>query len=315
MGVFSQNLTIWEKRILSRFNQEHIRLWNQDGVVVIEKFFKSNEISTTLKNYKSLYGEEGLPQPRLAALEKTEYGEQFKNIDTLPYAASIEMDLISLHPELINLAKSLISVESVHMYQSHTWAKFTGHTNYDQGYHCDFGNHTLTVPSTELMSKTVNFLIYVSDVTADLGPFEYVPKTHTDLILGNRSITIPVDEYDVIQAKLQSSSQSVVAPAGSLIAYGLEVFHRGTNLVKPYGARYSMTVSYKQAGNDSIGFHVWQADKNRDWSLIFEHCTPEQLNCLGVPLPGSKFWNKTTISQTKKRWANWDSSAYEAHLA
>ena len=64
---------------------------------------------------------------------------QFKNINSLPYNASSAINLISLHPQLIAFAKALLGVPDVHLYQSHTWAKYTGEADYDQKFHCDFG--------------------------------------------------------------------------------------------------------------------------------------------------------------------------------
>ena len=101
--------------------------------------------------------------------------KQFINLDTLPFDAGVEMNLISLHPELIQLAKDLLGCEKVQLYQSHTWAKFTGEADYDQPFHCDYGNHTLTVPA-EKAAKKVNFVIYISDVTDPLGAMHYVRR-------------------------------------------------------------------------------------------------------------------------------------------
>ena len=78
------------------------------------------------------------------------------------------MNLLSLHPALIALARDLLGVPDVHLYQSHSWAKFTGEADYDQVHHCDFGNHTLTVPSDEAAMRSVDFIIYITDVT-DVG--------------------------------------------------------------------------------------------------------------------------------------------------
>ena len=94
----------------------------------------------------------------------------------------------------------------------------------------------------------------------------------------------------------------VVAPAGTVIAYTLDTFHRGTDLIESDSYRYSMSISYKSNENNSIGFHVWQVTPARNWSLIMNNASPAQLSCLGIPKPGSRFWNETTIKQTKERW-------------
>ena len=53
--------------------------------------------------------------------------------------------------------------------------------------------------------------------------------------------------------------------------------HRGTNLTKPHGHRFTMTASYKRAGNDMIGYNDFQRKNRLPWHLIIEHGTPEQL--------------------------------------
>ena len=87
--------------------------------------------------------------------------KQFMNFDQMPYGASPAINLISLHPQHIEFSKALLGVREVHCYQSHTWLKYTGEADYDQAFHCDFGNHTLTVPSEQVAQRTVDFVIYL----------------------------------------------------------------------------------------------------------------------------------------------------------
>ena len=42
----------------------------------------------------------------------------------------------------------------------------------------------------------------------------------------------------------------------------------------------------------------------------FEHATPDQLNCFGVPLPGDPFWTEETLSLAQLRYPNWDMTEY-----
>ena len=222
--------------------------------------------------------------------------------------ASPEMNLISLHPALIKLAEDLLGCEEIHLYQSHTWAKFTGEADYDQPFHCDYGNHTLTVPAENSSDKTVNFVIYISDVTDPLGAMHYVRRADSDRILGPEAIMAPADK----QQALQAETRSAAAPAGSLVAYCIDTFHRGTNMIEPNGLRYTMTVSFKRADNANIGFHVWQHAVDRPWHHVINHASPEQLGCLGIPSPGDSFWTQRTLEQCQTRWPNWDLAAYRA---
>ena len=283
--------------------------WRDEGVLVLKNFFSSDELVKIQADFKRLYGE---TPNSLSHYNGNHPGsdsdrrEQFEFIDTLPFEASVELNLFSLHPKLIRLSEGLLGSDDVRLYQSHTWAKFSGRANYNQVLHCDFNNHTLTVPSTEVRSGSVNYLLYLSDVTEEDGPFCYVSKKDSNKILGHRCLAVNKTNYGALVEK----EKTVVAPAGTVIAYTLDTFHRGTDLIGSNSYRYSMSISYKSNGNDSIGFHVWQVTPARNWSPIINNASPSQLSCLGIPKPGSRFWNKTTIKQTKERWPQWKSDPY-----
>jgi hypothetical protein len=59
------------------------------------------------------------------------------------------LNLIGVHPALIEFARSAMRSDDVYLYQCQAWAKFTGDADYDQPFHCDFVNHTLTAPSDD----------------------------------------------------------------------------------------------------------------------------------------------------------------------
>ncbi len=206
----------------------------------IEGFFGPDEIAPVVADYERLYGGRKTEQAPDKAQRQARFNEfQFKNIDTLPYAASAATNLISLHPALIDFARALLGVDKVHLYQSHTWAKFTGGANYEQPFHCDFGNHTLTVPSDNVAERTVDFILYLTDVTDAHGALHYVTKPDAEAVLGRNTVNAASDE---LQAALKAKERSAAGPAGTLLAHGIDTFHRGTNLTAANGHRYTMTV-------------------------------------------------------------------------
>ena len=306
LGGQGVNITVSET-----VKARHFEQWHRDGAVVFEGLFAAEEIAPIYSDYQALYGAQGQgdgkeldfkPDGSVGATHR----KQFMNIDILPYAGSVAMNMISLDPRLIALAKQLLGVEEVELYQSHTWAKFTGEADYDQAFHCDFGNHTLTVPADDAHSRTVNFVIYISDVTDGVGALHYVSKNDAAEVLGEGMVVAETEK----QAALKARQQSAAAPAGSVVAYGIDTFHRGTNLTDLEGFRYTMTVSYKALGNSQIGFHVWQFAPDKPWHLILNHGSPQQLQCLGIPLPGDPFWTARTLQLTQARWPDWDMRAY-----
>ncbi|HCG69536.1 MAG TPA: hypothetical protein DE147_03705 [Gammaproteobacteria bacterium] len=296
-----------------RYQQQDIETWHQDGALVIPNFFNTAEVAPVRADYERLYGCAGRGDGHSLSVDTGApaglfHSKQFMNIDALPYDGSAEMNLLSLHPAITSLAAALLGTEKIQLYQSHTWAKFTGEADYDQPFHCDYGNHTLTVPAEDASARTVNFIIYISDVTDPLGAMHYVPKPAADLILGPRAITAPTEQ----QLRLKAKQRSAAAPAGSIVAYSIDTFHRGTNMTEAQGLRYTMTVSYKRADNANIGFHVWQSGSERPWQAVINDASPTQLGYLGIPLPGDAFWTELTLQQCQTRWPDWDMQAYRA---
>lgn len=299
---------------MSRFTDDHVSAWREEGFAIVPGFFFEEEIAPLRQDYERRYGTRGDSDGQ-AVTRRAENGgvlgefreRQFKNIDTLPYEGSIELNLISLHPALIEFAKALLGVPAVQLYQSHTWAKFTGETDYDQDFHCDFGNHTLLVPSDDPAHRTVDFIFYITDVTDEHGALHYVPKSVSEKILGPGRIGAADPDK---QKALKAKESSAAGPAGTLVAHGIDTFHRGTNLTLQDGYRYTMTVGYKASGNEKIAYHVWQQHHGRDFGDILAHASPEQLACLGIPLPGDDYWTERTLKLTNSRWPEWDMSPY-----
>jgi hypothetical protein len=297
-----------------RFTPSHIQQWRDEGFVIIPDFFSAEEIDPVRDEYIRIYGTQADASLKDAVAESTAAEDaafrqqQFKNIHTFPYDAQPDMNLISLHPALIELARQLLGVEAVHMYQSHTWAKFTGETNYEQQLHCDFGNHTLTVPSDDIALRTVDFILYFTDVTDAHGALHYVTKPDAAKVLRTGAIAAKPETQEALQAK----ERSAAGAAGTLVVHGIDTFHRGTNLTLKDGYRYTMTIGYKAAGNDMIGYSVWQQSGDRNWSDTFAHATPQQLACLGIPLPADPYWTERTLKLNQARWPQWDMHEYFA---
>lgn len=306
----------------ARFTQAHVDQWREEGFAIIPEFFSADEVAPLRAEYQRMYGTRAPAVPAEAPAEDDMEARaafrrlQFKNIDTFPFDAEPAVSLVGLHPQLIEFARQLLGVEKVHMYQCHTWAKFTGETNYDQFLHCDYNNHTLLVPSDTVAERTVDFILYFTDVTDAHGALHYVTRPDANQVLGEgavravETLTSTMKQSD--QDKLQELERSAAAPAGSLVAHSIDTFHRGTNLTAPAGYRYTMTVGFKAAGNDMIGFTTWQVSAGRNWEVVFANASPEQLACIGVPLPGDSYWTARTLALTADRWPAWDMSAYVA---
>ena len=133
-----------------RFEPQHIEAWRRDGGVVIQDFFTPEEVAAVRADFEAVFGRKdgGQPKDRKKAGEIGRFHPaQFATLEAVPLECSPALNLIGAHPALVAFAKQALRTDAVHLYQCQAWAKFTGDADYDQPFHCDFVNHTLTAPS------------------------------------------------------------------------------------------------------------------------------------------------------------------------
>lgn len=300
-----------------RFGPEHVETWRREGVVLIRDFFTADEVAAVRADFETVFGRTAGGDAPMNKKKGDEVGRfnpaQFKSIEVGPFECSPALNLIGVHPALIAFAKQALKTDAVHLYQCQAWAKFTGDADYDQPFHCDFSNHTLTVPSEDATKNSVTILCYFTDVTDAHGAMHYVTRTDSAKIAGpEASLNFDPGWQAALQKDLRPFERSGASSAGTAIPYAIDVYHRGTNLTAPNGHRYAVMVCFKKAGDESINFHAWQFHHTKPWRHIFDHATPEQLACFGVHLPGDPFWTETTLARAQARYPNWDLAPYRA---
>ena len=303
-----------------RFRPEDVETWRREGAVVIPGFFTREETAAVVADFEAVFGRTAGAE---AALERKAEGmvgrfhpSQFKGVAPVPLPCSPALNLIGVHPALIAFARAALNAEAVHVYQCQAWAKFTGESDYDQPFHCDFPNHTLTAPSEDEARNSVTILCYFTDVSDAHGAMHYVPRTDSAKVAGpDATLSQDPQAQAKLQAGLSAYERSSAAPAGSVVPYTIDVYHRGTNLTAPNGRRFALMSCWKKAGDESIGFHAWPFHHTQPWARIFDHATPEQLACFGVQPPGHPFWTETTLARAQARYPGWDLSPYRAALA
>jgi hypothetical protein len=303
-----------------RFTNAHLEAWRRDGGVVIERFFTAEEVAAVCADFERVFARAEGGAQGLSIKKGDEIGRfnpaQFATLDSGPFDCSPALNLIGVHPALVAFAQQALGVEDVYLYQCQAWAKFTGDADYDQPFHCDFVNHTLTVPSEDAAQKAVTILCYFTDVSDAHGAAHYVTRPDS-AVVGGPELTLSADRETQtrLQDALRARARSTASPAGSIFPYSIDVYHRGTNMTAPGGRRFAVMACFKAAQNDAIGFHAWQFHHTRPWNRIFDHATPAQLACYGVPKPGHPFWTQETIRRAQVRYPGWDMTAYRAALS
>ena len=299
----------------ARFTAAQVETWRREGGILIEGFFAADEVTQVCNDFEKVFGRKEGAAMALVRKKPGEVGKfnpaQFESFDAIPFDCSPALNLIGVHPALVEFAKAALGCADVHLYQCQAWAKFTGAADYDQPFHCDYVNHTLTAPSDDASVNSVTILCYFSNVSEAHGPMHYVRRSDSARIAPPEA-TLASDSE--LQRRLQEYERSSAAPAGSIFPYAIDVFHRGTNMTAPHGHRYAVMACFKRAGNDAIGYHAWPFHHTKPWHLIFEHATPEQLACFGVPRPGNAFWNEATVARAQARYPRWNMDAYRRAL-
>lgn len=304
----------------TRFVPEHLATWRREGVVSIPDFFTPDEVTAVRADFELVFGRSGGGAEPLVKKKDGETGRfnkaQFSTFEAIPFDCSPALNLIGVHPALMAFGKQALATENLHLYQCQAWAKFTGDADYDQPFHCDFSNHTLTVPSEDARLNSVTILCYFSDVSEAHGPMHYVTRTDSEKIAGpEASLDLDPRKQALLQEKMRLHERSSAGAAGTINPYGIDIYHRGTNMTAPHGHRYAVMVCYKRAGDDSIGYHAWQFHHTKPWRRIFENATPEQLACFGVHPPGHPFWTQVTLARAQARYPGWNLTPYRSAVS
>jgi hypothetical protein len=302
-----------------RFTAADVEAWERDGIILLHGLFTQEECAAVRADFDAVFGRAGAESP----MEKKKPGEigrfnqaQFTGVEPVPIDCSPALNLIGVHPQLIAFAKAALKTDEVYIYQCQAWAKFTGDADYDQPFHCDFSNHTLTAPSEDATKNSITIFCYFTDVTDAHGATHYVTRPDSLKVAGpEASLSRDPATFAAVQAGLQRYARSSASRAGTAIAYTTDVWHRGTNLTAPGGHRYALMACFKKAHDDSIAFTAWPFHHLKPWARIFDHATPEQLACFGVQRPGDPFWTETTLARAQARYPGWDLTPYREAMA
>jgi ectoine hydroxylase-related dioxygenase (phytanoyl-CoA dioxygenase family) len=231
-------------------------------------------------------------------------GNAFAGIDPFPYS-SVEWSLLGLSPPIVALAEALLGTAAIRLYEAHNWAKYSGATDYDQQLHCDYANHTPLVPSDDPTLAEVEMFIYVHAVPEELGPTHVVSQRHTrDLP------TWPPRLTRKEHAEIYRQEVSAAGPAGTVLAYRTNTYHRGTAMSAADGARFSLKASYRTVSDIWFDKMSLTERLGESWYRFVRKATPRQLELVGFPPRGHRFWTSSTWSDVRLRYPNADLSAF-----
>lgn len=228
------------------------------------------------------------------------------------YRFPFESDALNrlvLHDCLVHLAEGLLGTADLRLYQGLLSAKYSeGAPDEDQLLHADYGNHTVVVPRHDVGFQQLEMFVYLTDVTPDTAATRMVPLSLTTDIPVERTY-LRYDEY----ADLYAAEEPASGPAGSVLLYRPDTYHRGVPIAASGVARFMLHVSFKPAGTDWLGSPALpSAAEGLPWHRVVNGATPRQLLLLGFPEPGHPYWNDETLRGVAARYPALDMTAWTA---
>ena len=125
--------------MVKHYSNLDVKKWRKDGAIVIEGLFSLKEIQSVREDIDKVFGYKkgGFPITKKDGNPVT-IEEQFLNFENIPFDCSPALNLIGVHPQLISFARDALKTNDVRIYQSQAWAKFSGETDFEQSFHCDY---------------------------------------------------------------------------------------------------------------------------------------------------------------------------------
>jgi hypothetical protein len=227
---------------------------------------------------------------------------QFAGLRFFPYP-SWALNRIAVYPDLIDAAERFLQTKEIDCYKVELWGKYSGAIDYDQHHHRDYENHTVVVPRADQIMPQMTCFILLSDVTELDGPTKAVPLEKTR--------HIPIGIAQTQMGDFFEDEVSVTGPAGAILIYKTDVFHRGSNFKAPGRSRFVMPVDYKVRGWRWQGKMDWSDHTLKPgWKEAMVRMTPRERDLFGWPPPGDRYWNAQTLSDVALRYPGIDLAPY-----
>lgn len=270
------------------------------GFTLVEGFLEPDELHAAQEALRLHF-----PQPEDYFAEPAKYAayasSQFAGVEEFPYR-SWALNHLAFHPDLVDAAERFLGTTELHLYKVELWAKYAGAVNYEQPLHRDYGSHSLVVPRVDHRYQQLTTFIYLSDVGNDSGPTRIVPY--------DRGKDTPFTPLYLDFGALADTEFSAIGPAGSLLAYRTDILHRGSNLTRAGGSRFSLLADYQARGTTWGGKMAWPKQAPERWARLIPQCSVRERDLFGFPRPGDAYWNEQTLIDVAARYPGIDMTPY-----
>ncbi len=224
---------------------------------------------------------------------------------------SSRLNALVVHDVVVSLAEDLLGTTEISLYMGLVTAKYSGQkSGYNQLLHTDYPNHMLVVPRHEVGFSQVEFFIYLTDVALEDGATRFVSR--------RRTADVPVERHTlnyIDYADLYDDAGAAVGPAGSIVVYRPDVYHRSVDVTEPGHTRVMLHVSFKPRQAMWGGYQAWPfKGLSPEWSKFAQQATVRQLSVLGLPEPGHPYWTEQTLAGVSARYPGLDMSPWRDAL-
>jgi hypothetical protein len=224
---------------------------------------------------------------------------------------SRSLNRLVMHDVLIDLAEDLLGTDDIRLYLGLVTAKYANQSSHvNQFLHTDYPNHMLVVPRPEPGYQQLEMFLYLTDVTAANGATRMVSVTKTSHI-PVETHTLSFTEYPDLYEEPGEAS----GPAGSIVCYRPDVYHRSSDWDDPGKSRIMMHLSFRPGTAEWGGYHAWPYKGFApEWHNFVRESGPRQLGLLGFPKPGHPYWTPETIAGVGARYPGLDMDPWRAAL-
>jgi ectoine hydroxylase-related dioxygenase (phytanoyl-CoA dioxygenase family) len=279
------------------FTSELKELWDADGWCVVPAVIPHDQLKAAQEAVHRYF-----PSPA-EMLERGGTGTGAWHTWDAPWPEfpfhSSRLNALVLHERVVALAESLLGISDLILYMGLVTAKYANQSSdYNQLLHADYPNHMLVVPRHEVGYQQVEFFIYLTDVAQEDGATRFVSWQKTK--------DIPIEQHTLNYldyAALYDDTSVAAAPAGSVVAYRPDIYHRSVDHTDPSRYRVMLHVSFRPRNADWGGYQAWPVRGfSHELSKYVQQATPRQLELMGVPGPGHPYWNPATLEGMQRRY-------------
>jgi hypothetical protein len=309
-----------------RATEDELEQWRTEGWVVLEGLVSTEEIDAALPDLWQLYPtpEEYFADPESEKVQIFHSGnpflrkvktagtpfaayDQFVGLRQFPWPGSGALNRLAVHAGIVDFVERALETTDLRLYQSMTWAKYAGDTDYEQDHHTDL-NHSWLPPITEASWRHVEGFLFLSDIDEGSGPTHVVNRSDAEGLSLDRRYTREE------APQLYDKERKATGVRGSYLAYRTDVFHRGANLTTPGSSRFLMNLSFRRAEQDWIGYHALQSRQGMDALRFIEASSPRELELVGFPSPGHPVWTEELVERTSRRYPGLDMAPWRKAL-